>query len=434
MFCEKCQLLNLSVSCQMREKEESLEKESIYKHSLNRHYPTSLFPLPASHCIMFRRLLIHTNFTVKRIKSVHTKASVAHYSQSIFNLHIRKMSTSNGEPVIGTHSGIFHCDEILACFMLQQLPKYEKARIVRTRDEAILKDCDIVVDVGSVYEPEKCRFDHHQKTFAHTFGSVRPEFAAKFSKVRLSSAGLIYAHFGEEVIQRVIQQQNGEQLDADCLRNVYGKVYESFIQEMDGIDNGVPQFPDEPVYRIATHLSARVGHFNSQWNSTDAFDEQAQFEKAKKMVGAEFIDSVVYFATVWWPARAIVSDAIKKRFELHESGKIIEFSTACPWKQHLYDLEAVEKCEGEILYCLFGASPTDFRIICVPKTANSFVCRKFLPANWRGIRDEQLATVSGVPGARFVHATGFIGGASTRDGTLQMAIKALDANEEEAEK
>lgn len=277
-------------------------------------------------------------------------------------------------------------------------------------------------------------FDHHQKEFQHTLGSIRPEFAGKFSKVRLSSAGLIYAHFGEEVIQRIIQQKTGEQADAICLRNVYEKVYEGFIQEMDGIDNGVPQFPDEPVYRISTHLSARVGHFNSQWNSTETFDEQAQFEKAKQLAGAEFIDSIMYFATVWWPARAIVRDAIKKRFELHESGKIIEFSTSCPWKQHLYDLEAEEKCQGEILYGLFAAGPTDCRIICVPNTANSFVCRKFLPASWRGVRDDQLAAVSGVPDARFVHATGFIGGAGTRDGTLQMAIKALDANEDEAEK
>lgn len=379
---------------------------------------------------MFRRFITHTSFIVKNTKNSHTRVtSIASHRLSNFHVQIRKMSTSTAELVIGTHSGVFHCDEILACFMLQQLPKYEKARIVRSRDESILKDCDIVVDVGSVYEPEKFRFDHHQKTFEHTLGSVRPEFAGKFSKVRLSSAGLIYAHFGEEVIQRVIQQHtNSEPLDAECLRNVYEKVYESFIQEIDGIDNGVPQFPDEPVYRISTHLSARIGHFNSQWNSTDAFDEQAQFEKAKQLAGAEFIDSVVFFATVWWPARAVVSDAIKKRFDLHASGKIIEFSTQCPWKQHLYDLEVVKKCEGEILYCLFSSGPGDNRVICVPNTANSFVLRKPLPAAWRGIRDEQLKTVSGIPDAHFVHATGFIGGAASRDGALQMAIQALDAN------
>lgn len=32
---------------------------------------------------------------------------------------------------IGTHNGSFHCDEILACFMLRQLPKFTDAEIIR---------------------------------------------------------------------------------------------------------------------------------------------------------------------------------------------------------------------------------------------------------------------------------------------------------------
>jgi uncharacterized UPF0160 family protein len=32
---------------------------------------------------------------------------------------------------IGTHNGQFHCDEVLATYMLKQLPKYKDASIVR---------------------------------------------------------------------------------------------------------------------------------------------------------------------------------------------------------------------------------------------------------------------------------------------------------------
>lgn len=53
--------------------------------------------------------------------------------------------------VIGTHDGVFHCDEILACYMLQALPEYENATILRTRDQKKLDECDIVVDVGSEF-------------------------------------------------------------------------------------------------------------------------------------------------------------------------------------------------------------------------------------------------------------------------------------------
>lgn len=54
---------------------------------------------------------------------------------------------------IGTHSGTFHCDEALACWMLMRTNKFKHAQIVRTRDQSVLKDLDAVVDVGGVYDP-----------------------------------------------------------------------------------------------------------------------------------------------------------------------------------------------------------------------------------------------------------------------------------------
>ena len=66
-------------------------------------------------------------------------------------------------PKIGTHNGKFHCDEVLACYMLKVLPEYREATIVRSRDPQVLDECDIVVDVGAVYDHDKLRYDHHQR-------------------------------------------------------------------------------------------------------------------------------------------------------------------------------------------------------------------------------------------------------------------------------
>lgn len=382
---------------------------------------------------MFRCVFIQSIKTVNRITANQASFTFRAFSfahNKLLNKYQNhmKMSENSKEIVIGTHSGAFHCDEILACYMLKQLPKYQNAQVKRSRDAAVLNECDIVVDVGGVFDAEKLRFDHHQRTFEHTLGTLKPEYAEKFSKVRLSSAGLIYTYFGEEVIRNVLNASKNTINDAG-LRKVFEKVYEGLIQEIDGIDNGVAQYSDEPIYRITTHLSARVGHYNSQWNSTDDYDEQQQFEKAMALVGSEFVDCVTYYANVWWPARAIVDDAIKKRFEIHSSGKIIELEQFCPWKHHLYELEKENKCDGEILYCIFASTPNDNRVICVPNTPSSFVCRKFLPTTWRGVRDDDLATMSGVSGARFCHATGFIGGGAKRDDVLQMAIKSVEYTE-----
>lgn len=76
---------------------------------------------------------------------------------------------------IGTHSGTFHCDEILACYILSKHPDFHSHKVLRTRDQQLLDQCDIVVDVGSVFDPATKRYDHHQKTFEETFSSLRPE-------------------------------------------------------------------------------------------------------------------------------------------------------------------------------------------------------------------------------------------------------------------
>jgi uncharacterized UPF0160 family protein len=52
----------------------------------------------------------------------------------------------------------------------------------------------------------------------------------------------------------------------------------------------------------------------------------------------------------------------------------------------------------------------NWRIQAVPLSVDSFESRKALPEAWRGVRDDDLAAKSGVPGGIFVHASGFIGG------------------------
>ena len=55
----------------------------------------------------------------------------------------------------------------------------------------------------------------------------------------------------------------------------------------------------------------------------------------------------------------------------------------------------------------------------------AFENRLSLPEEWRGVRDQDLESVTKIPGSRFVHAAGFIGGNDTYEGALQMAQAAL---------
>ncbi|XP_060525646.1 MYG1 protein [Cylas formicarius] len=345
------------------------------------------------------------------------------------------MASNNKSPrlikKIGTHDGMFHCDEALACFMLKQLPIYKDAEIVRTRNSSILDECDIVVDVGFVYDPKINRFDHHQRSFTETLNSVRQDLTnTKFNNIRLSSAGLIYAHFGLEVISEVLKARNFV-AGSECLTALYLYIYEGFIEELDAIDNGIPMYAEgKPLYRINTHLGARIHRLNPVWNAPESVDTDSLFRKAMQVVGSEFQEIVLQGYSSWWPARAIVKKMIAKRKEFYETGEIIILDERCSWKDHIYTVEEELGIVGEIKFVLFpDKSAGTWRVQGVAVQPDSFICRVFLHKDWRGVRDEELSKVAGIEGCLFCHSTGFIGGNKSKEGAKQMAIASLKAAE-----
>ena len=44
------------------------------------------------------------------------------------------------------------------------------------------------------------------------------------------------------------------------------KVYEGFMEEIDGIDNGISTHDGPGRYTVHTNLSRRVGNFSPRWN------------------------------------------------------------------------------------------------------------------------------------------------------------------------
>ncbi|KAI0274668.1 metal-dependent protein hydrolase [Gloeopeniophorella convolvens] len=322
--------------------------------------------------------------------------------------------------VIGTHNGTFHCDEALAVYMLRLTSVYRDAEIKRTRDPKLLDTCDIVVDVGAVYDESKQRFDHHQRGFEEVFGHG---FATK-----LSSAGLIYKHFGKEIIANQLQlAQDDSKVDSLWL-----KLYREFIEGIDGIDNGVSQYPNDiqPKYRNRTDLSSRVGWLNPAWN--EPFDSQtvdAQFAKASQLTGEEFLNRLNYYGRSWLPARDLVLAGLSQRTSVDPSGRIVLFEQFTSWKEHLFELEEALTVPAfaKPFYILYpDETGGNWRIQAVPVSPESFESRKALPEPWRGVRDDDLSRVTGIEGGIFVHASGFIGGNKTKEGALKMAQKALE--------
>lgn len=303
--------------------------------------------------------------------------------------------------------------------MLRRTARFAGAEIVRTRDPERLAQCDIVIDVGGEYVPEKLRYDHHQRTFGTKFPGK--------DTTKLSSAGLVYMHHGREIIAATLGDGVSES-DA-IVDTLYPLVYNKFVEAVDAIDNGVSQYDTDAPARYAnrTDLSSRIGSLNPSWNEEAGPEEQMKrFERGMELAAADFTDCVSYLARSWLPARNIVEEAVSKRTEVHPSGKIMVMGQFAPWKEHLFAVEEELEIVGEIIYCLYQDSKGGWRVQAVPPSASSFACRKALPEPWRGVRDDALSELTGVEGCVFVHAAGFIGGCKTYEGALALATKGLE--------
>jgi uncharacterized UPF0160 family protein len=337
--------------------------------------------------------------------------------------------------VIGTHSGTFQADEAMGVWMLRQLPAYRHAKVVRTRDTAVLADLDIVLDVGGVYDHTALRYDHHQRGYDERFDTPPPTTTGGDKTTtrvtKLSASGLIYRHYGTQVLQEYYPD-----LSQELVQVAYVKIYDKLLEALDAIDTGVEPTPDgvELLYKDATGLSSRVSRLNPRWNEIDPDtgdkpSHDDRFEQAVDLCGMDFVSVMRQVVESDIPARTFVQDAIKKRFETDASGQIICLAYGgLPWKSHVYDLEKEEgllSADQQIKFVLYQDLSDMWRVQAVTVEGQGFANRLGLPEAWRGVRDEDLAALSKIPGARFCHAAGFIGGANTLEGVLAMAQAAL---------
>jgi len=119
---------------------------------------------------------------------------------------------------------------------------------------------DIVVDVGGIYDPARNRYDHHMATFTESWNS-KPDDITK-----LSSAGLVWRHFGKEIVANAILDNWGITLSEVKLERVFQRVYKKLILEVDALDNGVSE-SETMKYYISTGLGSRIARTNPEWNA-----------------------------------------------------------------------------------------------------------------------------------------------------------------------
>jgi uncharacterized UPF0160 family protein len=217
--------------------------------------------------------------------------------------------------------------------LLKLLPRFHKHAIVRTRNEAVMKTAEVCVDVGLVYDPQNLRFDHHQNEFTQTF-ELRPTL--------LSSAGLIYRHFGMEILRNMHPS-----LAAEDLPFIYHRTYCVLVEGIDAMDNGVSPCKGDQAYRDHTGLASDISRMNMTASSLRLEDEV--FEEAMDYSRSTLESIVQYLRDEELPASKFVHTALENRKHYSSTGQILVLQKDCPWVQ---TVDQFNRNRVQVLFCV----------------------------------------------------------------------------------
>lgn len=290
--------------------------------------------------------------------------------------------------VAATHSGSFHADDVLAAAALRLANP--SLTILRTRDQEQLDAADVVFDVGRVFDPAACRFDHHQLEYKE----------ARENAIPYSSFGLIWRELGTALC--------GSAAAA-------ARVDRWMVQGVDAVDCGVTLSRETPPVTVMS-ISSALGSFNPGWPD-DASPQvrNEAFERAVTWAEA-ILQNTMRQAIGLEAARAVVAQGV-----LSETGRLLVLDSDVPWKEVV--LGSPEY--GHVLYVISPDTQAKWHVHAVPDFAGSFNNRKSLPAAWAGLDGEDLDKVAGINGCVFCHRGRFVAGHRTKDGALELARLAL---------
>lgn len=311
--------------------------------------------------------------------------------------------------VIVTHSGKFHADDAWAVAALKIL--FPEAGIVRTRDEATVAAGDFAVDVGGIWDPASGRFDHHQKGFS----------GARQGGVPYASAGLVWREYGARCVQALALAHCGQQLTDDKAREMAYSIDADVVQYLDLSDVGAAKSAPGGY-----GLSAVISGYNPNWLDEQRLGEAADAYRLRQFLRAVEVLTDIMANAVKYRVGALLALEQVRQAEVLEDGKVLFLKNAAlPWSQ------VVRREMPKVLFVIsHSLAEQRYLISTVPLSPDNFDARADLPQAWAGLRDAELAAVTGVPDAGFCHNGRFIASAKSYEGIRAMASLALKAAEE----
>lgn len=215
-----------------------------------------------------------------------------------------------------THAGLFHTDEVTAyaIALLADLVHQGGEGLIRLTDVGHLPSDGIIADIGREYEAKEMKFDHHQGFLTRTDGFP------------YATAGLMWKHFGEDVVQRIIS--------SDFIEQITQRVDDILIKGIDAHDAdnaySANSFCSAGQVRLCT-----ISNAISYMNHSDVSNHGVQ--KARFLEAANFVTRVligqIQQAKKFIEAKHMFFEVAEIKLE----GRLIVLSENMPWREIVHE-------------------------------------------------------------------------------------------------
>jgi uncharacterized UPF0160 family protein len=316
--------------------------------------------------------------------------------------------------LIATHDGTFHADDVFGVAVLAAL--FPDHRVIRTRNAADLAGADFAVDVGGVSDAASGRFDHHQRGFEGA--RTRSDEAGQAVRAEgYASAGLVWREYGAAYVRQTARSL-GHELEAEVVNRIAADLDSALVRYVDLVDNG-----EADVAPGIFGLSSQLSLFNTTWLEEKGLDAVAlaalqlqRFHEAMAAVTRSLQRFVLRSI-----GQGLAARIVRSAERLLDGRVLLLREGGLPWTRVV-----VEEMPQVLLVIYPETGREQYQIRTVPAAMGSFASRLDLPKAWSGLRDEELAAVTGVADAVFCHLNLFIAGTRGLDGALRLAAMALD--------
>ncbi len=291
-----------------------------------------------------------------------------------------------------THNGAFHADDLFATAVLSILND-GNIKIIRSRDPKIFETADYLYDVGGEYDPEKNKFDHHQRGGA----------GERKNGIPYSSFGLIWKKYGEEICG---SSEVAEYIDR------------KIIMPVDAIDNGMdisnPLISGVSDYNISSILKA----FYPTWK-----EDKTDIDKV-------FENEVIKLIPLLKREIKVAKDEVEGKkiiindYNNTKDKRIIILSK--PFHRYLVR-DVLPNFKEPIYYICPSGHSDEWKVETVSVNSQTLDSRKLFPESWRGLMDgsQELRDLTGVGDIFFCHKSGFLIHVKSKEGAITLANKAL---------